>query len=139
VVGTSTAGIPHAAYVSTILNLPMAYVRGKSKDHGRQNNIEGDLQEGMKVVVIEDLLSTGKSCLECVEILRAQNIEVLGVVSIFTYHMKLCDQNFQKAKCVKHSIMDLDTLLEIAYKSETITAGERKQILCFRDDPTNDK
>jgi orotate phosphoribosyltransferase len=99
IVGTSTAGIPHAAYVSKIMNLPMAYVRSKVKDHGRVKAIEGELKLNTRVVVIEDLLSTGNSCLEVVKILKQNKMKVLGVVSIFTYNMKSCVDNFKKNKC----------------------------------------
>jgi orotate phosphoribosyltransferase len=139
IVGTATAGIPHAAFVSQILNLPMAYVRSKVKDHGRAKAIEGSLQNNTSVVVIEDLLSTGKSCLEVVKILRQNKIKVLGIVSIFNYGMKACIQNFQRAKCKAHSLCTLDDLLIEAIKQKYITKVEANQIIKFRNNPNDSK
>jgi orotate phosphoribosyltransferase len=139
IVGTSTAGIPHAAYVSKILNMPMAYVRAKAKDHGRAKAIEGELNIKHPVVVIEDLLSTGNSCLEVVKVLRTNKIKVLGVVSIFSYGMKPCIANFKKNKCVAYSLCNLDDLIIEATKQKFISKEESKQILKFRDEPSNPK
>jgi orotate phosphoribosyltransferase len=133
VIGTTTAGIPHAAYVSKILNMPMAYVRAKAKDHGRAKAIEGEIKTGTSVVVIEDLLSTGKSCLQIVNILRKNKIKVLGVASIFTYNMKSCINNFKKAKCKSVSLVSLDELLKEALKQKYISSLEEGQIIKFRN------
>jgi orotate phosphoribosyltransferase len=137
IVGTSTAGIPHAAYVSKILNLPMAYVRAKAKDHGRAKAIEGEIKVNTPVVVIEDLLSTGNSCLEVVKILRENKIKVLGVASIFTYNMKNCINNFKKDRCKSTSLTSLDELLKEAVKQKYISSLEEKQIIKFRNNPAN--
>jgi orotate phosphoribosyltransferase len=135
IVGTATAGIPHAAYVSKILNLPMAYVRSKTKNHGRNKPIEGTITKNTPLVVIEDLLSTGQSALEVVKILRAEQLKVLGVVSIFTYQMKTCHHNFQKAKCKVFSLCSLDELIIEAIKLKYITPYQAKQIIKFRNNP----
>ncbi|GHU48634.1 orotate phosphoribosyltransferase [Bacilli bacterium] len=135
IVGTSTAGIPHAAYVSKILNLPMAYVRSKAKDHGRSKAIEGEIKPGTFAVVIEDLLSTGNSCLEVVKILRANKIKVLGVVSIFNYGMEQCITNFKQAKCTNYSLTSLDELLDEAITYKLIIPKQKNQIIKFRNNP----
>ncbi|MDR0985541.1 MAG: orotate phosphoribosyltransferase [Mycoplasmataceae bacterium] len=138
IVGTSTAGIPHAAYVSKIMNLPMAYVRSKVKDHGRVKAIEGELKLNTRVVVIEDLLSTGNSCLEVVKILKQNKMKVLGVVSIFTYNMKSCVDNFKKNKCQWYSLTSLDELLSVAVKEKYINSDQLSQIIKFRNNPNDD-
>jgi orotate phosphoribosyltransferase len=135
IIGTSTAGIPHAAYVSKILNMPMAYVRDKAKDHGRSRAIEGEIKINTPVVVIEDLLSTGNSCLEVVKILRQNKIKVLGVASIFTYNMSKCVNAFKLAKCKINTLVSLDELLKEAINQKYINLKEEKQILKFRDNP----
>ena len=112
--GTSTAGIAHAAITATILDLPMGYVRSGSKDHGRGNQIEGKLEKGQKVVVIEDLISTGGSCIEVVTALREAGAEVLGVASIFTYGMKKGLDRMKEANVVNYSLSNLDALVEVA-------------------------
>jgi orotate phosphoribosyltransferase len=137
IIGTATAGIPHAAYVSQILKLPMAYVRNKVKDHGRAKAIEGEIKSNISVVVIEDLLSTGNSCLEVVKILRANKIKVLGVVSIFNYGMSDCINNFKKAKCQSYSLCTLDDLLLEAVSQKYITKQQSQQIIKFRNNPSN--
>ena len=129
--GTSTAGIAHAAITATKLNLPMGYVR--AKDHGRQNQIEGKLLPGQKVVVVEDLISTAGSCLEVVEVLREAGAEVLGIVSIFTYGMKKGLNRLEEAKVVNHSLSNLDVLAEVAVKEEYISAQEKVELIQFRD------
>ena len=113
--GTSTAGIAHAAIVGHLMNLPMGYVRSGAKDHGRKNRIEGKLLPGQKVVVVEDLISTGGSVLEVVEILREAGAEVLGVVSIFTYGMQKGLDRMAQAKVENHSLSNLDALVEVAF------------------------
>ena len=111
--GTSTAGIAHAAIAADILGLPMGYVRASAKDHGRKNQIEGRLEKGEKVVVIEDLISTGGSVLDCVEPLREAGAEVLGIVSIFTYGMQKGIDRLNAANVVNTSLCDLDTLVKV--------------------------
>ena len=136
--GTSTAGIAHAALAASILNLPMGYVRGEAKSHGRNNKIEGRLEKGMKVVVIEDLVSTGGSAVEVVEALREAGAEVLGNVSIFTYGMKKGLERFAAANVVNHSLSNLDTLVEVAAEKGIIAPQWKERILKFRDNPSDE-
>ena len=131
--GTSTAGIAHAAITATKLNLPMGYVRSGAKDHGRQNQIEGRLVPGQKVVVVEDLISTAGSCLEVVEVLREAGAEVLGIVSIFTYGMQKGLDRIAAAKTENHSLSNLDVLAEVAVKEGYISAQEKNELIQFRD------
>lgn len=131
--GTSTAGIAHAAITATKLNLPMGYVRSGAKDHGRQNQIEGKLLPRQKVVVVEDLISTAGSCLEVVEVLREAGAEVLGIVSIFTYGMKKGLNRLEEAKVENHSLSNLDVLAEVAVKKGYISAQEKVELIQFRD------
>ncbi len=137
IMGTSTAGIPHAAIVGHLMNLPAGYVRGGKKDHGRNNQIEGKLSEGDKVVVIEDLISTAGSCCETVETLRDAGANVLGVASIFTYGMKKGLENLAAHNIENHSLSDLDTLVEVAVDTGYINPDEKNKILRFSDDPTD--
>ena len=136
--GTSTAGIAHAAIVGHLMNLPMGYVRSGNKDHGRQNRIEGRLEPGQKVVVVEDLISTGGSVLDTVAALRAAGAEVLGVISIFTYGMAKGRQRLAEAgvKCV--SLTDLDTIAQVGVQQGYITQGDVARLLAFRDDPSDE-
>lgn len=136
--GTSTAGIAHAAITATQLGLPMGYVRSSAKDHGRTNRIEGRMDAGTKVVVIEDLISTGGSCLEVVDALREANGEVLGVVSIFTYGMAAATQKFENTHTVNFSLTHLDELVEVAVNENYITEKQRMAILHFRDNPADE-
>ena len=131
--GTSTAGIAHAASTAHLLGLPMGYVRSGAKDHGRQNQIEGKLLPGQKVVVVEDLISTAGSCLEVVEVLREAGAEVLGIVSIFTYGMKKGLNRLEEAKVENHSLSNLDVLAEVAVKEGYISAQEKVELIQFRD------
>ena len=133
--GTSTAGIAHAAITGHIMNLPMGYVRSGAKDHGRQNQIEGKLQPGDKVVVVEDLISTGGSVIEVVQVLREAGAEVLGVVSIFTYGMKKGLDRLQDAKVINRSLTNLDVLLEVAADEGAIERSDIERILVFRNNP----
>ena len=136
--GTSTAGIAHAAITATLLDLPMGYVRSGAKDHGRANRIEGRMDAGTKVVVVEDLISTGGSCIEVVEALREAGAEVLGIVSIFTYGMSRGLERIAEANTVNYSLSNLDALVEVAAE-EGYTAAEWKQrILNFRDNPSDE-
>lgn len=129
--GTSTAGIAHAAIAAQILGLPMGYVRGNAKDHGRGNRIEGRLSPGAKVVVIEDLISTAGSCVEVVEALREAGAEVLGVVSIFTYGMKKGIERLKAAGVVNHSLTDISTLLDVAVEQGYINETQKHQVSSF--------
>ena len=135
--GTSTAGIAHAAIAATLLNLPMGYVRGEAKSHGRTNRIEGRLEPGTKVVVIEDLISTGGSAVEVVEALREAGAEVLGIVSIFTYGMQRGLERLAAAGVVNHSLSDLDALVEVAVEEGYIAPEWKERILRFRDNPSD--
>jgi len=131
--GTSTAGIAHAAITATLLDLPMGYVRGEAKRHGRTNRIEGKLEPGTKVVVVEDLISTGGSAIECVEALREAGAEVLGIVSIFTYGMKKGLERIAAAHTENHSLCNLDVLVEVAAEDGYIAPEWKEKILAFRD------
>lgn len=136
--GTATAGIAHAAIAAHLLGLPMGYVRSGSKDHGRRNQIEGKLTPGERMVVIEDLISTGGSVLDTVAALRAAGAEVLGVISIFTYGMAKGRQRLAEAgvKCV--SLTDLDTIAQVGVQQGYITQGDVARLLAFRDDPSDE-
>lgn len=136
--GTSTAGIAHAAITGHILGKPMGYVRSGMKDHGRGNQIEGKLSEGDNVVVIEDLISTGKSALDVVDVLRAAGANVMGIVSIFTYGMSKGKVLMDGAGVENTSLCDLDSLLKVAVEENYITAEEEKRILAFRDNPSDE-
>ncbi|WP_058271099.1 orotate phosphoribosyltransferase [Olsenella massiliensis] len=136
--GTSTAGIAHAAIAADRLGVPMGYVRGSAKDHGRKNQIEGRLERGERVVVVEDLISTGGSVLDCVEPLRTAGAEVLGVVSIFTYGMRRAAERLAAAQVTNHSLCDLDTLVDVAVAEGYLAAGDRPRLLAFRDDPADE-
>ena len=131
--GTATAGIAHAAIVSELLNLPMGYVRSSAKSHGRTNRIEGKMEPGTRVVVIEDLISTGGSCIEVVDALREAGAEVLGVISIFTYGLKAATQNFAEAKTEYHSLSNLDALVEVAITENYITPEQKQTVIEFRN------
>ncbi len=136
--GTSTAGIAHAAIVGHLMNLPMGYVRSGAKDHGRKNQIEGRLLPGQKVVVVEDLISTGGSVLEVVEILREAGAEVLGVVSIFTYGMHKGLERMAAANVVNHSLTDFDTIAEIAAEEGYIRKEDVARLIAFRNNPSDE-
>ena len=136
--GTSTAGIAHAAITATILDLPMGYVRSGAKDHGRGNQIEGKLLPGQKVVVVEDLISTGGSCIEVVNVLREAGADVLGVVSIFTYGMKKGLERLAAAEVKNVSLCDLDTLVEVAAEKEYIAPEDKERLIKFRNNPSDE-
>ncbi len=136
--GTSTAGIAHAAITATILNMPMGYVRSGSKDHGRGNQIEGRLERGQKVVVIEDLISTGGSCIDVVNALREAGAEVLGIASIFTYGMKKGLDRLAAADVVNYSLSNLDALVGVAVDEGYISASDKARLLKFRDNPADE-
>lgn len=136
--GTSTAGIAHAAIAAWILDKPMGYVRGGNKDHGRGNRIEGKLEPGQKVVVIEDLISTAGSCIEVVEALREAGADVLGVVSIFTYGMKKGLDRLAAANVTNYSLSNFDTLCEVAVEEKYITPEEEKRLKKFMVNPSDE-
>lgn len=136
--GTSTAGIAHAAIAAHMMDLPMGYVRGSAKDHGRANQIEGKLTPGQKVVVVEDLISTGGSVIEVVNVLREAGAEVLGIVSIFTYGMAKGLNRLQEAKVENISLCDLDTLVDVAVDEGYIKKEDRIKLLRFRDNPSDE-
>lgn len=138
VMGTSTAGIAHAAIVATILGLPMGYVRAAAKDHGRSNQIEGRCEPGTKVVVIEDLISTAGSCVDVCEALREAGAEVLGIASIFTYGMKKADARLKEHELVNHSASDYDTLLQVAAEQGYIREEQIPALIAFRNDPSDE-
>ena len=137
--GTSTAGIAHAAITAHIMGLPMGYVRSGAKDHGRQNRIEGRLEKGNKVVVVEDLISTGGSVLEVVDVLREAGAEVLGIVSIFTYGMKKGIDRLNAADVKNVSLCDFDTIARVAVDENYIRPEDEKRLLAFRDNPSDER
>lgn len=136
--GTSTAGIAHAAIVGHILGMPMGYVRSGNKDHGRGNRIEGKLEKGQKVVVVEDLISTGGSVIEVVDALREAGAEVLGIVSIFTYGMKKGLERLADANVKNVSLSDFDAVAEVAAEEGYIKPDDIKRLLAFRDNPSDE-
>jgi len=138
IMGTSTAGIAHAAISAHIINLPMGYVRTGAKDHGRKNQIEGKLKRGQKVVVIEDLISTGGSAIECVKVLRQHGAKVLGIVSIFTYGMKKGLENLRKNKIRNISLTNFDVIAEVAADMKYIAKKDIAKLKQFRDNPTDE-
>ena len=136
--GTATAGIAHAAITAHLMGLPMGYVRSGAKDHGRGNQIEGRLEAGQKVVVVEDLISTGGSCIETVNVLRDAGAEVLGVVSIMTYGMKKGIDRFSEAGISWVSLTDFDAVIETAAEQGYISADDIERLKAFRDDPSDE-
>lgn len=135
--GTSTAGIAHAAITATILGLPMGYVRSGHKDHGRQNQIEGKIEKGQKVVVIEDLISTGGSVIEVVDVLREAGADVLGIVSIFTYGLQKGLDRLKEANVVNYSLSNFDALSETAAEEGYISEGDIKKLKAFQQNPSD--
>lgn len=136
--GTSTAGIAHAAITGHILGLPMGYVRGGVKDHGRKNQIEGRLEPGQKVVVVEDLISTGGSVLEVVNVLREAGAEVLGIASIFTYGMQKGLDRLGAANVKNFSLTNFDTVAQVAVRERYIKPEDVRRLLAFRDNPSDE-
>ena len=136
--GTSTAGIAHAAITGHIMNMPMGYVRGGAKDHGRKNQIEGRLEKGEKVVVVEDLISTGGSCIEVVDVLRNAGADVLGIVSIFTYGLKKSIDKLAEADVVNYSLTNFDIVAEVAAEEGYISKDDIARLKKFRDDPSDE-
>ena len=136
--GTSTAGIAHAAITAHLLELPMGYVRSGAKDHGRKNQIEGKLLPGQKVVVVEDLISTGGSVLEVVDVLRQAGADVLGIVSIFPYGMQKSVDRLAAANVKNVSLTDLDTVAQVAAAEGYIQPGDQERLLAFRANPSDE-
>ena len=136
--GTATAGIAHAAIAAHLLGLPMGYVRSGAKDHGRQNQIEGRLDPGQKVVVVEDLISTAGSVLEVVEVLRAAGADVLGIVSLFTYGMQKGIDRLAAADIENTSLTDFDTVIDVAVREGRIAPEDRARLLAFRQNPSDE-
>lgn len=136
--GTATAGIAHAAIAASIMGLPMGYVRGGSKDHGRQNRIEGRLQAGQKVVIVEDLISTAGSSIEAVEALREAGADVLGIASIFTYGMQRGVDNLAKAGVKNVSLSNFDVLIQVAAYRGYIKDSDVERLLRFRNNPNDE-
>lgn len=136
--GTATAGIAHAAIVADKLGIPMGYVRGSAKDHGRGNQIEGRLTPGQKVVVIEDLISTAGSVIDTIDALRNAGAEVIGVISIFTYGMAKAKERLSAAGVKYTSLSDLDTLVEVAAADGYIKEEDKARLLQFRDNPSDE-
>ena len=136
--GTSTAGIAHAAITAHLLDMPMGYVRSGAKDHGRQNQIEGRLEKGQKVVVVEDLIATGGSVIEVVNVLREAGAEVLGVVSIFTYGMQKGLDRLKEADVKNVSLTDFDHIAEVAAQEGYIKPEDIKRLIAFRNNPSDE-
>ncbi len=136
--GTSTAGIAHAAITGHLLNLPMGYVRSGNKDHGRQNRIEGKLEPGQKVVVVEDLISTGGSVIEVVDALREAGADVLGIVSIFTYGMQKGLDRMEAANVVNHSLTNFDVITKVAAEEGYIRQEDVERLIAFRNNPSDE-
>ena len=136
--GTSTAGIAHAAITAHLMGLPMGYVRSGAKDHGRGNQIEGKLEKGQKTVVVEDLISTGSSVIEVVDALREAGADVLGIVSIYTYGMEKGKQKLAAANVKNVSLTDFDTTVELAAQTGYIKESDKAKLLAFRDNPSDE-
>lgn len=136
--GTATAGIAHAALVADILDLPMGYVRGGAKSHGRNNQIEGLVKPGMKVVVVEDLISTGGSSLECVDVLREAGCEVLGMVAIFTYGLEKADVNFKNKECTYKTLSNYETLIEVAVENNYVSKNDLSKLKAWKKNPSDE-
>lgn len=136
--GTSTAGIAHAAIIADKLNLPMGYVRASSKDHGRQNKIEGKLEKGQKVVVIEDLISTGGSVIDVVDALIEAGAEVLGIASLFTYNMEKSKKRLEEANVKNVSLSNFDVMVDVAAEEGYIKEDDIQRLIAFRNNPSDE-
>ena len=136
--GTSTAGIAHAAITAHLMGLPMGYVRSGTKDHGRQNQIEGRLEKGQKVVVVEDLISTGGSVIEVVEVLREAGAQVLGIASIFTYGMQKGIERLAAAQVKNVSLTNFDVIAQVAAREGYIAPADIERLIAFRDNPSDE-
>ncbi|WP_010282585.1 orotate phosphoribosyltransferase [Bacillus timonensis] len=135
IAGTATAGIPHAAWVSDVLHLPMCYVRSKAKAHGKGNQIEGKVVKGQKVVVIEDLISTGGSAITAVEALREAGCDVLGIVAIFSYQLPAAAASLEAANISAHTLTDYPTLIEVALEKSVVTENDIESLQSWRKNP----
>lgn len=138
IAGTATAGIPHAAWVSHKLNLPMVYVRSSAKSHGKKKQIEGKLEKGTKVVLIEDLISTGGSSMTAVDALREEGADVLGVAAIFTYGLSSSYDNFEKSEISWATLSDFETLIEVAVDQKIVNQDQLDQLKLWHQDPQSD-
>lgn len=136
IAGTATAGIPHAAWVSDLLNLPMCYVRSKAKAHGKGNQIEGKVATGQKVVVVEDLISTGGSAITAVEALREAGCEVVGIVGIFSYNLPAASSSLENASVSAHTLTDYPTLVEVALEKGVISEQDVSKLESWRENPS---
>ena len=136
--GTSTAGIAHAAITADIMDLPMGYVRGSNKDHGRKNQIEGKLEKGQKVVVVEDLISTGGSVIDVVNALRESGAEVLGIASIFTYNMQKSIDRLEEENVKNVSLSNFDVLVDVAAEEGYIKKEDVQKLIKFRNNPSDE-
>ena len=136
--GTATAGIAHAALAAEILELPMGYVRGGAKSHGRNNRIEGLVKPGMKVVVVEDLISTGGSSLECVDALQEAGCEVIGMVAIFTYGLPKATENFAAKDCSFYTLTNYETLIDVAVENNYIKESELEKLKAWKKNPSDE-
>ncbi|MCJ0931268.1 orotate phosphoribosyltransferase [Virgibacillus halodenitrificans] len=133
IAGCATAGIPHAAWLAEALDLPMVYVRAKAKGHGKENQIEGELREGQRVIVIEDLISTGGSSIEAAKSLRRSGAEVLGVLAIFTYGLAIASENFKKEKIYLHTITNFDSLVDLLVEDGELPPEKKAELLEWRN------
>lgn len=139
IAGTATAGIPHAAWVSDRLNMPMCYVRSKAKGHGKGNQIEGAVKQGQKVVVVEDLISTGGSVITAVQALREEGCEVLGVVAIFSYELEKGIEQLEEEGIKAYTLSDYSALIDVALEKGIITEAELNKLKKWREDPNNEE
>lgn len=137
VAGVATAGIPHGALLADLLAVPFIYVRSKAKGHGLNAKIEGHIEKGMKVLVIEDLISTGGSSLDAVQTLRENNLEVVGVLAIFSYQLELADKNFKQKNCKLETLSNFSTLIEVAKGEKLVTDKEIKELKLWQESPSN--
>ena len=137
IAGVATAGIPHGALLADALNVPFAYIRSKPKGHGRQNQVEGEIKEGSKVLLVEDLISTGKSSLEAVDVVRNVGATCVGVIAIFTYGLKTSIENFENHNCIFKCISNYNVLLQEAINSSYITSEEKTILQKWSQDPKN--
>lgn len=138
ILGTATAGIPHASIVAWIMDLPTGFIRGKAKDHGKAKQIEGDFKRGQKVVVVEDLFSTGKSSIEAAKAAQEAGLEVLGVVSIFTYEMAICQENFEEAGFTFDSLCHFTSLAQVAEEKGILTMEDVANLETWRENPKDE-
>lgn len=137
IAGVATAGIPHGILLADLRDLPFIYVRSKPKGHGLQSKVEGYYEKGQKVIVVEDLISTGKSSLEAVDSLRSEGLEVLGVIALFSYQLKAAEENFNRANCELYTLSEYGTLIDVALEQNYINPQELDLLKKWREDPVN--